>query len=343
MTRRVPARPRPPEPGPAVATALRLIPAAPGVYLMRDPGRRVLYVGRSGSLRPRVRSYWKDLGGRGHLRSMLARVAELEPVLTESEHEAAFLERNLLEALRPPHNRTLGVESAIYLRLDIRAGSPGLELRHEPGPDAPGVRHFGPYLGWSPTALAVQALGRLHPLAYTAAGLAGSGRELGRGRGVSPGDREAIGERIAALLERRPPAVAGAGRRLAEIRDRLAGAEQFEAAAELQRQIDALGWLLQPQKALSMKEVDLDVLGRAGDIWAVMEVRRGRLSGVRTLADAALAEHLARGAARVVGPAGSPPPAVEPAGGLDRRWLETARRNAELRSRLVGAGALVTG
>jgi excinuclease ABC subunit C len=187
-----------------VEAALRLIPASPGVYLMRDRDRRVLYVGRSVSLRPRVRSYWRDLGDHAHLRPMLSRVVELEPILTESEQEAAFLERNLLEHLRPRHNRTMGVESPIYLRLDTGPDDPGLELLHEPGADTPEVRHFGPHLGWSPTTIAVQALGRLHPLAYAAEGLAGSGRELGRGRGVEPAERGALGAQIAAVLERWP-------------------------------------------------------------------------------------------------------------------------------------------
>ncbi|GID27895.1 hypothetical protein Abr02nite_28780 [Paractinoplanes brasiliensis] len=37
------------------------LPAAPGVYRFRDPGGRVLYVGRATNLRSRVGSYWGDL------------------------------------------------------------------------------------------------------------------------------------------------------------------------------------------------------------------------------------------------------------------------------------------
>src|SRR2546421_119021 len=98
------SRPRPPtravrlasvvvrEPASTVRRALRLLPHRPGVYLLRDRGGRVIYVGRSRDLASRVRSYWGDLRDRPHLARMVARVVWVEPVLCESEHEAAFLE-----------------------------------------------------------------------------------------------------------------------------------------------------------------------------------------------------------------------------------------------------------
>ena len=48
-----------PEPLRAV---LRRLPTKPGVYLMKNAGGRVLYVGKADSLRARVRSYF---GARG--------------------------------------------------------------------------------------------------------------------------------------------------------------------------------------------------------------------------------------------------------------------------------------
>ncbi len=89
--------------GPGIADAaprdlaVRL-PAAPGVYRFRDAAGRVLYLGRAASLRRRVVSYWGDLGARAHLSPMVARIAGLEAVVCDSAHEAAWLERNLLQA-----------------------------------------------------------------------------------------------------------------------------------------------------------------------------------------------------------------------------------------------------
>ncbi len=80
------------------AAAAAYLPLAPGVYRFRDQAGRVLYVGRAVSLRRRVLSYWGDLGDRGHLAPMVARIARVEAVICDSAHKAdgqAGAERDL--------------------------------------------------------------------------------------------------------------------------------------------------------------------------------------------------------------------------------------------------------
>src|SRR5690349_7682168 len=101
---------------------------------MRDAAGRVIYIGRSRDLAARVRSYWIDLRDRPHLARMLGRVHWVEPVVCESEHEAAFLESDLLERHRTHYNRTLGMESCVWIRLDPQSAAPSLEVIHEPAP-----------------------------------------------------------------------------------------------------------------------------------------------------------------------------------------------------------------
>lgn len=108
--------------GPAVIGQL---PEGPGVYRFRDDRGRVLYIGRATGLRSRVGSYWSDLRDRDHLAPMIARAARIEAVSCESVHEAAWLERNLLEVSLPRWNRTPGgQESAVYIRMDTRPSAP---------------------------------------------------------------------------------------------------------------------------------------------------------------------------------------------------------------------------
>lgn len=103
----------------AAPVAIARLPAEPGVYRFRDDRRRVLYVGRATSLRARVRSYWGDLGDRGHLAPMVRAVARVEVLSCDSVHEATWLERNLLEHSLPPWNRTPGgAEVPVYVRVD---------------------------------------------------------------------------------------------------------------------------------------------------------------------------------------------------------------------------------
>jgi hypothetical protein len=78
------------------------LPSTPGVYRFRDARDRVLYIGRACALRRRVASYWSDLGERGHLAAMVARIVRIEAVSCDSAHEAVWLERNLLQTSLPP-------------------------------------------------------------------------------------------------------------------------------------------------------------------------------------------------------------------------------------------------
>jgi excinuclease ABC subunit C len=75
-----------------VENQLKSLPAKPGVYLFRDAAGEVLYVGKAKSLRPRVRSYFqKATDGRAQIRSLPARVADVEVIVTGSEVEALHL------------------------------------------------------------------------------------------------------------------------------------------------------------------------------------------------------------------------------------------------------------
>jgi hypothetical protein len=117
-------------PGPAAASpraTVARLPLGPGVYRFRDAAGRILYVGRAVCLRRRVQSYWGDLGDRGHLAPMVARIARVEAVICDSAHDAAWLERNLLQRRLPPWNRqddadVYGWAAGVLVRFEIRGG-----------------------------------------------------------------------------------------------------------------------------------------------------------------------------------------------------------------------------
>jgi excinuclease ABC subunit C len=119
--------------------------AEPGVYRFRDAQGRVLYIGRAINLRRRVGSYWGGLRGRRHLLRMVAQIDRVEAVTCDSEHEAAWLERNLLERSKPRWNRTAGgQETPVYIRLERSAG---LKLVYDHSGTSDSTPTFGPYLG----------------------------------------------------------------------------------------------------------------------------------------------------------------------------------------------------
>ena len=58
-------------------------PKEPGVYLMKNVGEKIIYVGKAKSLRPRVRSYFAGGDGRHSLKYLVPRITEIETVVTQ--------------------------------------------------------------------------------------------------------------------------------------------------------------------------------------------------------------------------------------------------------------------
>jgi len=130
---------------PDLAEKIRNIPELPGVYLMRDGRRRVLYVGKSASLRSRVRSYFQsggDLSAR--IRWMVSRVADVETIVVDSEMEALLLENNLIKRHRPYFNVKYRDDKR-YPMLEVSTGEEYPRLRLVRRPHNPKHRYFGPF------------------------------------------------------------------------------------------------------------------------------------------------------------------------------------------------------
>jgi excinuclease ABC subunit C len=299
---------------PARPDAVAALPAAPGVYRFRDDAGRVLYVGRAGDLRRRVSSYWGELRDRRHLRRMVVRVARIEALVCDSAHEAAWAERNLLERSLPPWNRIAGgLEVPVGIRLDPSPEAPRLDVVHEHRP-APGIRFFGPYLGSRKVHLAVSGLGRVHPLRHAGPTRTTGERELARLRGAQDTPVAELAAAVTSVLDRDPAAVAAVLTALAARRDAAAGAQAYEAAARLQEEIEAVEWVVAPQRVTAPgEEGNRDVTAWGDDVLVRLRIRNGRLRAWEQETCT-----------------GSVPGTRAPDG-----WVPFLRRNAELAARLA--------
>lgn len=276
----------------------------------------MLYIGRAVDLRRRVASYSGDLGDRPRLRRMVPQVVGLEAVGCASEHEAAWLERNLLERRRPRWNRAIGGgEVPVFIRLRCDARSATLDVVH--GQAEAGVgRLFGPYLGGNRVRLAVSALERVLSLAYTADRQGGFARDMARIRGVDPADRDRMIDEVVAVLEGRPAAVHAVETALRVRREAASDALAYELAARIQAEIEVLDWVVAEQRVTRPGGGDADVHGWADGILVSFEIRDGRMTA---WSQRPCAEVTARD--RV---------AATPA-----EWVEFAQGNAELAAHLA--------
>src|ERR1700684_4077671 len=84
------------------------LPKAPGVYLMKDDKGRVIYIGKSASLRDRVSSYFQAATKLEFKKSgLLDCVVDFDVVETDTEVEALLAENRLIKDIQPKFNARL--------------------------------------------------------------------------------------------------------------------------------------------------------------------------------------------------------------------------------------------
>lgn len=146
-----------------VEEKLALLPDRPGVYLMKDESGRIIYVGKAVNLKNRVRSYFQS--SRNHspkVKAMVARIYNLEYIITNSEMEALILECNLIKKHRPKYNISLRDDKTYpYIKVTNEA-YPRVFATRKVQKD--GARYFGPYTSAGAVHETLRLLKKLFPL-----------------------------------------------------------------------------------------------------------------------------------------------------------------------------------
>jgi excinuclease ABC subunit C len=130
-------------------TKLATLPTRAGVYLLRDKGGKVIYVGKAKSLRSRVRSYFRGGDGRSQVAFLVDRAATFETLVTANEKEALILENNLIKQYKPRYNiRLKDDKSYVSVKIDEHHAWPRLIVTRKITRD--GSRYLGPFSSaWS--------------------------------------------------------------------------------------------------------------------------------------------------------------------------------------------------
>jgi len=135
------------------------LPESPGVYLFKDAGGAVLYVGKARSLRSRVRSYFLESRWMDAKTGSLAReIADLETIVVGNEREALALGHNLIKQYRPKFNVVLRDDKTYpYIKFTAAEKYPRVYFTRRIKKD--GSIYFGPYF---PASLARRILHFVH-------------------------------------------------------------------------------------------------------------------------------------------------------------------------------------
>jgi excinuclease ABC subunit C len=127
-----------------VQDKLTNLPSRPGVYLMRDKGGKVIYVGKAKDLRSRVRAYFNCPDERSQIQFLVRRVEDLETLVTSNDKEALILENNLIKQYKPRYNIRLKDDKS-YLSIKVTTQHPWPRILATRKIVKDGNRYFGPF------------------------------------------------------------------------------------------------------------------------------------------------------------------------------------------------------
>jgi len=268
------------------------IPDKPGVYLFKDDRGRILYVGKAKSLNKRVRSYFQR-GQPTKVMAMLQRAQELDFIVTDSEIEALILECNLIKQHRPRYNVVLKDDKNYpYIKITVNEEFPRVLITRRQLKD--GARYFGPYTRAGAMHDTLRLLKKLFPFRSCTQQRFTNRRpclNFHIKRCLAPCTGQVDRERYAAVIRevclflegRHDELVKDLTARMQEAAERL----EFERAAELRDQIQAIEQVVARQKIVSTRLEDRDVvaLARQGDTGqaVVFQVRQGKLVSEESL------------------------------------------------------------
>jgi excinuclease ABC subunit C len=269
---------------------LQALPARPGVYLFKDSGDNIIYVGKAASLRHRVASYFSSSGGLApKVVRMMAKAADLDYYVTDSEQQAILLESILIKKHRPHYNVRLKDDKTYpYLKLTVNEDWPRAHVTRRVAKD--GAKYFGPFASADSVHTTVDLLEKLFRLRSCRKAIAGDERRpcleyhINRCSGPCIGAvnleeyRQAVYQAALFLEGRQKTVLKGLRARMAQAAQNL----EYEKAALIRDQIKAVEAVVEKQKITSA-DGDMDAVAFVQEddqaLVLVFLVRQGRMVG----------------------------------------------------------------
>ena len=238
---------------------------------MRDGSGKILYVGKAASLRHRLSSYFASSAGLPpKIRRMVTKLTDFEFIVTESEQEALILECNLIKEHQPPYNARLKDDKSYpFIKLDMTEEFPLVYVTRKVTDD--GARYFGPYANATSVRRTLAVLKKLFPYRSCTKTITGTDDRpcldyyIHRcvGPCIGAANKDEYGEiidQVAMFLEGKTETIVnGIKTRMEEASEEL----EFERAAALRDQIQAIEKVHEGQKVLHLTSENVDIIAAA--------------------------------------------------------------------------------
>jgi excinuclease ABC subunit C len=274
---------------------LKQIPQSPGVYLFKDKTKKVIYVGKARVLRNRVRSYFQK--GRvddPKTRRLRTKIRDVETIIADSEIEALILEANLIKEYKPRYNVNLKDDKSFpYIRVTNEQFPRIFPTRNI---IKDGSKYFGPYTDVGSMRSLLKTIKRIFPIRSCNLNLTKENIETAKFKVClnyhikkcnGPCEGFIHGEEYGEIVKNVIDFINGRDRivldELTQKMQKHAESLQFEKAARIRDQVQAIKDFQYRQKVITPDEIDRDLfVAHAEDNDAcgvVFKVRQGRVVG----------------------------------------------------------------
>ena len=245
---------------------LKLLPDAPGVYIMMDAEGTVIYVGKARVLKNRVRQYFHSSLKSPKVQAMVANIADFSYVVTPSEVDALSLENTYIKKYKPKYNILLKDDKTYpYIKVWTKEEFPhiGITRKIKRGDG----RYFGPFMGGISAKEIVDVAAKVYHVRTCTVAIrekpAKPCLEYHLGRCGAPCARLTSREEYAKGVERALAFLSGdyeeAEHILTEKMRGFAEREEFELAMEYRDRIDMLSRLGEKRITAMPRDVDADI------------------------------------------------------------------------------------
>ncbi len=271
------------------------VSTSPGVYLMKEKGAGIIYVGKASNLKKRLASYFTRIKQQDiKTRALVAKIETFDTIVTKTEKEALILESSLIRKHKPRYNIDLKDDKRYpFIRINIKEEFPTLSIVRKIGND--GALYFGPNSSSGAVRQTIKLIHRTFKLRKCKTkekSLRNRSRpclsfQMGDCLGpccydVSTVDYNGIVKEVILFLKGRTPELISSIKN-----DMLNAAEnlEFERASQMRDKMFALKKTLEKQVAVTTDFADRDVAGifssPMGCFITVLHVQNGFMLGAR--------------------------------------------------------------
>jgi excinuclease ABC subunit C len=271
------------------------LPTDPGVYRFFDKDEKVIYVGKAKNIKNRLNSYF---GSNLHIktRKMVNTAVRVDWTLVKTEVEALQLEFTWIKQYSPDFNVQFKDDKSYpHLAIDLKSEFPRLFISRSK--KIPGVRYFGPYSHAWALRSTFETLIKIYPVRTCSESNFQSAVRTKRQcllgdigkcvapcvNWVSPDEHRNLANNLVSFLEKSPEEISA---RIENEMNVASAAEEFEKAAKLRDQLEAVNKAFESTDRFLNENIDADVLAIHEEIThaalSQFIITAGRITGSRS-------------------------------------------------------------